>query len=143
MKAYGLLGTSRMKYFGLVSLFTLSFWSSGLFLIRVLDTYTIWSSTLGAVVVFIVSMPLVYVTVFSVRKILAYYPDFGSSIVYGTLAGVLLMHGLLLGSAPQLYAFNPSPTLMATAWIIWFSGFTLVVARLTEHTQETPIQLEN
>lgn len=132
MNLMNLIGYKWVKYLGVVSLLTLSFWSSGLFLIRILSNYDTWSSSFGVTLVFLVSLPLTYAAVLFVKKPFSHSPAFGSSVVYGTLAGVLLAHGLLLGFAPYLYAFSPSPTLMATAWIIWFSGVTLVVARSTD-----------
>ncbi len=122
-------GISRLKYAATVGILTLSFWSSGVFLIRALHSYDLWNSPVFLGILFTLSVPLVSLSIQSVRRILSSPSYGGESIVYNTLQYVLILHGLALGFIPNLYSFTPSGEISASAWLLWFGGIALALVR--------------
>ncbi len=119
----------QFLYLGTVILFVISFWSSGVLLIRTLDSYDAWSSVTGITLLFILSIPLVYVSILGVQKIFHASKDRGDSVVYDTLTGVLIVHAVALIFFPDLYSFDANTALSAVAWLLWFGGWTLIIAK--------------
>ena len=119
---------SRSVYAGTVTFFIISFWSSGVFLVRVLSSYDVWSSGSGTALLYLLSIPLVYVSILGIKKLYYSSKDRGDSIVYDTISGVLLLHAVTLTLFPYLYAVEASSALSAGAWLLWFGGWALILA---------------
>ena len=122
-----------VKYYIVISvvLFSLSFWSSGVFLIRALGSYDVWNSGIRLGTLFALSIPLVYISIASVKKIFARIGGEAAASVHYIIALVVLLHALVLSTYPGVYGFTPSPALAASSWLLWFGGVAMVVVRLT------------
>lgn len=118
---------SRAKYAATVSALTLSFWSSGVVLIRMLHSYELWSSPALLGTMFVLSVPMVSMSIYGVRSMFSTSGD--NALVYDTLQGVLLMHGVALGFFAKMYSFMPSGEISAAAWLLWFGGIAVVFTR--------------
>lgn len=115
---------------GIVCLLSLSFWSSGVFLIRTLNAYQVWDSGLLRMLLFAFSIPLVYLSILSVQKMFrALGREVGTATQY-IIALVLILHALALCLYPGLYTLVPSAALSAAAWLLWFGGNALLLARV-------------
>jgi hypothetical protein len=111
----------------IIALLSLSFWSSGVFLIRGLSGYGFLSSPLAILALFAASLPLAHVSIYAVRRMTDALYRNSSSLI---LASVLLMHSLALVVTPSLYGLIPSSALSAAAWLLWFGGVaTVLIAR--------------
>jgi hypothetical protein len=104
-----------------------SFWSSGVMLIRLLSMYQVWGSSALTILLFLVSIPLVILSMVSVNKLLRVMQVDTKRHVYCILAGVLLVHGVLLSSYPEVYALTSSLSLSAAGWLLWFGGVAVLV----------------
>lgn len=116
----------------LIVLLSLSFWSSGVFLIRILHTYHVWDGGIPLVLLFVLSIPLVYLSIESTRAIFTRMGEEDTSPTSAIIALVVLIHALVLVMYPALYGFVPSPALAATAWLLWFGGSAMIIARILE-----------
>ena len=93
---------------GLIIISALSFWSSGVVLVRVLNSYNVWNGGILLASLFILSIPLVYFSIISVEKMFrALHVDPNSSITY-IIALVVLIHALMLSTYPSVYSFTRS-----------------------------------
>lgn len=117
----------EIKYAATVAAFSVSFWSSGVFFIRALHNYELWSSPVFLLAFFAFSIPLVAISIQGVRRIVSPVTNRGEAVVYQTLQCVLLMHSVALGFFPSLYSFIPSGEISATAWLLWFGGIALAL----------------
>jgi hypothetical protein len=115
-----------------ITLLSLSFWSSGLFLIRVLTAYSVWDSGIRFTALFALSLPLIYISSVSVKRIFARMGSETAAPLNFIIALVIILHALVLSIYPALYGFAPSPALAAAAWLLWFGGAAMAIARLTE-----------
>lgn len=118
----------KLKHAAVVLSFALSFWSSGVFFIRILGTYDIWGSSAYLSALYAFSIPLVYISIRAVKGLFASQAQ-AISVVVDTLASVLLVHALLLSTIPTIYALEPSSSLRAAAWLLWFGGLAVVLSR--------------
>lgn len=111
--------------------FTLSFWSSGVALIRVLSAYQAWQSSGWLTILFLATVPLVWMSVVGMRRVyLRWYTDTTPPLSL-LVALVLLCHGLALSVYPALYGAG-SDVALASAWLLWFGGVALVIIGFTE-----------
>ncbi len=101
---------------------SLSFWSSGVFLVRALAAYDLWSSPLYVGIIFVTSLPLAYITIPGTKQLL----QATHRTMLSILAAVMALHSLALTLSPQIYALHESAQLPATAWLLWFSGAALL-----------------
>ena len=115
---------------GVVGLLSLSFWSSGVFLIRILNVYQVWSGGISLACLFVLSIPLIYLSIQSVQKVFKALGKPAETPIYYIIALVLILHAMVLGLHPELYSLVWSPALAATAWLLWFGGSALIVARV-------------
>lgn len=116
---------------GIVLLFSLSFWSSGVFLIRILHTYHVWDGGIPLAFLFMLSIPLGYLSIMSVRSMWRVIGQEASTPTHYIIALVLLLHAAALSLYPGLYALVPSEALSAAAWLLWFGGSAMVISRMT------------
>lgn len=104
--------------------FALSFWSSGVALIRVLEHYGVWQDTLLVGAMFVVTIALVYVSVKAMRRIYARWYTETTTPLSLLVATVLIIHGLAISVYPALYGAPVS--LLEGAWLLWFGGWALL-----------------
>ena len=110
-----------------VVLLSLSFWSSGVFLIRILNGYQIWNSGVWLTLLFALSLPLVYLSILSVQKIFRAIRREATPPTHYIIALVLILHAVALSLYPALYTLVSSPALSAAAWLLWFGGIAMLL----------------
>ena len=115
---------------GIVGLLALSFWSSGVFLIRILNAYQVWNGGILLACLFVLSIPLIYLSIKSVQKMFRAIGKEAETSVYYIIALVLILHAVVLSLHPELYSLVWSPALAAAAWLLWFGGSALIMARV-------------
>ena len=124
---------SRFAFPGLVIVLAISFWSSGVFLIRILNSLNIWSPhNVQLWLVYGFSVPLIFIAIGSVQNLFTRLFTQPTNAVYKITGLVLTIHALTITHFPVLYFFTPSPGLYATAWLLWFGGITILVQSLRE-----------
>ncbi len=114
---------TRGQIFGLLAL-AVSFWASGVGLIRLISSLQLWGGT-GSAVLFTLSIPTAWLCILSVRRLAGLAP---AQVLTGTAlitAVVGLLDGLAITWWPALYG---GPALLAAAWLLWFVGAVLGVA---------------
>ena len=117
---------SRASLCAIVAFLVVSFWSSGVVLIRACDAYRLWDGGIGTIVVFIAAIPLVFGSVAGTKRLLRALHDSPEMILWYTVIGVVLVHAAVLTLSPQLYGFASSPGLVSVSWLLWFSGFCMI-----------------
>jgi hypothetical protein len=120
------ISATRSLYYGAVIVAALSFWSSGVMLIRFLDTFHLWSHSfllLGFIYIF--SVPVIYVAIRGTKNLFRLFFIQTRGVVYYITSLVFILHALFISLYPSLYQFNTSPALYATAWLLWFGGITM------------------
>ncbi len=118
----------KAGYWILTILLAISFWSSGVMLIRFLATQNIWSQGPQLWLVYGLSIPIIFVSIRGVQNIFVrffvqQYPE----AIYQITGLVLMAHALALTCIPTLYFFTPGTSLYATAWLLWFGGITILL----------------
>lgn len=112
----------------LVILFAVSFWSSGVMLIRFLGSVNTWSTeSVLLPLVYGLSVPIIFFCIRSVESFFTrLYPD-RTGAVYHITGLVLVVHAAVGTLFPSLYMFTAGPTLHAIAWLLWFGGITILL----------------
>lgn len=114
-------------HFTLVTLLSLSFWSSGVMLIRFLDSLHVWSRpSLLLGLIYIISVPLIFFSIAGVQKIFI-RSNRHASVVRHIIGLVLTLHAVAITLQPSLYLFTPESTPYATAWLLWFGGVAIIL----------------
>lgn len=114
-------------YVTLVTLLTLSFWSSGVMLIRFLDSLQAWSRpSLLLGLIYLISVPLIFFSIAGVQKIFVRSSRHASAVRQIT-GLVLTLHAVVITLQPSLYLFTPESAPYATAWLLWFGGIAIVL----------------
>ena len=114
---------TRGQILGLLAL-AISFWASGVGLIRLISSLELWGGT-GSAIIFVLSIPVAWLCIVSVRRLVGLAP---AQVLTGTAlitAVVTLLDGVALTWWPALYGF---PSLLAAAWLLWFAGAVMGVA---------------
>jgi hypothetical protein len=91
-----------------------------------------WNNGFALVALFLLSIPLVYISIVSVKSIFAKMGKATAAPLEYIIAWVVVLHVLFLSLYPGVYGFAPSPTLTATAWLLWFGGIAFAAARFLE-----------
>ena len=114
-------------YLILVTLLTLSFWSSGLMLIRFLDSLQAWSRpSLLLGIIYLLSVPLIFFSTVGVQKI--FIRSSRHATVVRQITGlVLTLHAVAITLQPSIYLFTPESTPYAIAWLLWFGGIAIML----------------
>lgn len=113
-----------------IVLLSLSFWSSGVFLIRILNAYQVREGGISRALLFAFSIPLVYLSILSVQKMFRAMGRVAGTATQYIIALVLILHALALCLYPGLYTLVSSPALSATAWLLWFGGTAIILAHI-------------
>lgn len=114
---------TRGQVLGLLGL-AISFWASGVGLIRLISWQELWGGLANAVL-FVLSIPTAWLCIVSVRRLAGLAP---AQVLTGTAlitAVVALLDGVAMTWWPALYG---GPALLAAAWLLWFVGAVLGVA---------------
>lgn len=114
---------TRGQVLGLLGL-AVSFWASGVGLIRLISWQELWGGLANAVL-FVLSIPTAWLCIVSVRRLAGLAP---AQVLTGTAlitAVVALLDGVAMTWWPALYG---GPALLAAAWLLWFVGAVLGVA---------------
>lgn len=114
-----------MKSNVFIIFFALSFWSSGVALIRLFSNSHVLENDLALASIFLLTVPIVYYSVVGMRKIAARAHQVIARALTMLVACVLALHGLALSAYPQLYGFSPTAALTAAAWLLWFGAIAL------------------
>ena len=123
-----------LRHYISIVLLCLSFWSSGVFLIRFMSDYRLWSGW-TEVLLFVVSPVVATVCIVAVRRALTLTSDtFVPTIVL--ITGLVVgLHGLVLILFPALYG-DRSYLLPSVIWLVWFCSSVLLplaaLARMVE-----------
>jgi hypothetical protein len=107
-----------------------SFWSSGVALIRLLISYQVWNSGALTALSFLLSIPLAILSVVSVKKLLTAMHLRHKRYINFIIAGVLVVHGVALSVYPAVYALVSSSSLLVAGWLLWFGGVVVVTVEL-------------
>ena len=122
---------SRFAFLSIVIALAISFWSSGVFLIRFLDLHTVWSPhNVQLWLVYGLSVPLIFISISSVQNLFTRLFKPHEGLIYQITGLVLILHALIIPLFPTLYFFTPSPALYAAAWLLWFGGITILIQSL-------------
>ena len=114
---------TRGQVLGLLGL-AVSFWASGVGLIRLISWQELWGGLANAVL-FVLSIPTAWLCIVSVRRLAGLAP---AQVLTGTAlitAVVALLDGVAMTWWPALYG---GPALLAAAWLLWFVGAVLGLA---------------
>ena len=117
----------RTTYVAAVCILSVSFWSSGVVLIRALEAYELWRAPYLAPL-FLLSVPVVLASMYGTRRT-ARALRLQDDGILDILSSVLLLHAIALGFMPSLYALATSSELSAAAWLLWFGGTVLAATR--------------
>ncbi|MCG3769224.1 MAG: hypothetical protein JW384_00345 [Nitrosomonadaceae bacterium] len=120
------LASSPVLWLCTIALFSLSFWSSGVFLIRALTTYGAWDESIHFAGLCIVSVPVAFLCVAGVRRMLVSFGTGAEHMLYAISGVVLLAHGCAIGFYPSLYGFVQDADLRVLAWLLWFGGVVVL-----------------
>lgn len=115
-----------MRLNAITLFFALSFWSSGVILIRLFSTYHLLQNGFALGAIFLLTIPIVYGSVSTTSNILARAQRDSAHSLLALVAIVLALHGTALSVYPRLYGFEGSSGLAAAAWLLWFAAITLV-----------------
>lgn len=118
-------------YIILVVILALSFWSSGIVLIRFLHSLGVWTGSGSALpLVYAISVPIIYVSIRGVQNFFTRIFKTSTAAVYHITGLVLMLHACVISISPALYLLTPNPELFATAWLLWFGGIVLFLQSL-------------
>lgn len=132
---------SHSIYPFLIIVLALSFWSSGIMLIRFLGTFNTWSLGPQLYFVYGLSVPIIFVSIRGVQNLFVrLYKEKCPAAIYQITGIVLMMHALLISLVPALYSFTPTTGLYATAWLLWFGGVTILLQSFTQKNTKAYVQ---
>ena len=109
----------------LVTGITISFWLSGVFLVRLISSYGLWGGWSGALI-FALSIPVAAVSIRGVQMLLHLPPSELLPTVALITALVGMLHGVAITYAASLYRAQGHDLTLASAWLVWFVGAVLI-----------------
>ena len=103
----------------------ISFWMSGVFLVRLLSSYGLWGGWSGAVI-FALSIPAAAISIRGVQMLLRLTPSEVLPTVALITALVAMLHGVAITYVASLYRAQGPELILASAWLVWFVGAVLI-----------------
>lgn len=132
---------TRFSYPVLILVSALSFWSSGVMLIRFLGSVGVWShGGVGLGLVYALSVPLIFISISGVHNLFTRLTRGHTTAVFQITGLVLMMHALVTTLVPTLYRFTSTSGLYATAWLLWFGGVTILLQSFAKKSTPAYVQ---
>lgn len=106
-------------------LLSILFWVNGIRIVKIMNYYSYWGGV-GSIIIFALSFPVALFAIKGVTKILKLAEKQVYPAIILIVALVGLLHGITLTYRPEMYRATGESLMFATAWIIWFSGATIL-----------------